>query len=240
MSTACNLPYCDEDKEMLDAAARGENNTIAPEVMEWLEKAEEALKIAEERWERLESLEMNLQGVIEPSIACEDPKEVIANADPDTVIISYGPKVPVFITDFEDTGQELSKHIKDYPEDFPEVKVYTPVLPTIKNLSRMLGLERGDCRILSPFSPWGDKIHLHHYQQDPKGPLMMIGERFHREVPHTNKGLSPEDRRRYAEIQRPKIWKMAAETYLGSLTKEFIDAIKLRKEEEDGQRRKNT
>jgi len=43
MPIACNLPYCDEDKEMLDRAARGEANVIDPRVLALLPQANESI-----------------------------------------------------------------------------------------------------------------------------------------------------------------------------------------------------
>jgi len=43
MPIACNLPYCDEDKEMLDRAARGEANVIDPEIETAIPEAEKVI-----------------------------------------------------------------------------------------------------------------------------------------------------------------------------------------------------
>lgn len=235
MAIACDLPNCEEDNKMLDAAARGENNIISPEVKEAMERFEKETKPgldrAEARWEVAESLGIEMENILEPATACGDTRELIANADPNTVIISYEDKVPIFATDFKDTGQEVSKSIKDYPKDLPEVKVYTPVLPTKENLARMLNGE-------NPKSPWGVKVNLHHYEQDPKGPLMMMEQTQHQQfsgvIHEKGKSLLPEERDRYKRVERSNIWKMAAEAYLSDLIEDFKDAIKEKEGEKNG------
>lgn len=146
--------------------------------------------------------------------------EKVKNTDAEkTIIITTEKKNPVFATDHKESGEKLSEHIKNYPKDCPEVKVYTPVFPTVKNLERML---QGK----APFSPWGQKIELHHYQQDPKGPLMMTHTKFHDQVPHVRNGLTPEERAKYENIQKPNIYKAAAKAYLG----DRLPDLKLAKE----------
>lgn len=146
----------------------------------------------------------------------------IGDADPyKTIVITTERNVPVFTTDFKHSGEKLSEHIKNYPRDYPEVKVYTPVFPTKDNLKRMLIMGN------APLSPWGQKVELHHYQQDPKGPLMMIHEKFHDEVPHLKNGLRPEERAKYNNVQKPNIYKMAAKAYLGDRLEDFKAAMKL-------------
>jgi len=235
----CNNFQTEQTDKLVEASLRGENSGIqscSPEIREEIEKnipkIREELERANKRWERIESLknkysEIKIGKVLEPELACRNPKELIANASPDTVIISHGPEIPIFATDFKDSGQELSHHIKDYPKDFPEVKVYTPVLPTKENLERML---RGE----NPISPWGIKVNLHHHEQDPKGPLMMMGQSQHQKfsgvVHERGKFLSLEERRRYNRVERPSIWKMTAEAYLGKLTQDFKDVTEEKKE----------
>ncbi len=216
----CNNFQTEQTDKLVEASLRGENSGIQScprEIREEWERItpeiKEELDRADERWDRVESLNNEYSGI-----------EVGKVLEPE-----------LFATDFKDTGQELSRAIKDYPKDLPEVKVYTPVLPTKENLSRMLGLTKEHGKPLAPLSPWGIKINLHHYEQDPKGPLMMVEEKFHREVPHPKEGLSPEDRYRYDEIQRPKVWKMAARAYLGEdLLRDFESAIKEEKEKNHG------
>jgi len=146
--------------------------------------------------------------------------EKIKNGDPyKTIVVTTERKIPLFATDFKDSGEELSKHIKDYPKDYPEVRVYTPVLPTTDNLKRMLN---GD----APLSPWHQKVELHHYEQDPKGPLMKVETELHHEVPHPKEGLTQEERDTY-NMQRENIYKMAARAYLGDRLEDFKTAVKL-------------
>jgi len=54
---------------------------------------------------------------------------------------------------------------------------------------------------------------------------MMKEERFHREVPRFNRGLTPKERHGYEEIQKSKIWKVVAEAYSDDLTQDFINTI---------------
>jgi len=229
MGTECQLPRSEEDRRMIDEAMNRVQD-LSPETKEWFEKEiKPGLDRAEERWKVAESIGIEMENMLEPATACGDPKELIANANPDTVIISHEEKVPIFATELENTGQEVSKSIKDYPKDFPEVKVYTPVVPTVDNLRKMLGVNKSKCP-LAPISPWGDPIELHHYEQDPKGPLMMVQERFHDEVPHPKEGLTREERATYNR-QRQNIYRMAAEAYLGEeLTEDFKNAIKSKEE----------
>lgn len=146
--------------------------------------------------------------------------EKVKSADPyKTIAVTTERRIPLFATDFKDSGEELSKHTKNYPKDYPEVKVYTPVFPTIDNLKRML---KGD----APLSPWYQKVELHHYKQDPKGPLMMVETKFHDEVPHPEEGLTQEERATY-NVQRENIYKMTARAYLGDRLEDFKTAVEL-------------
>jgi hypothetical protein len=231
----CGNEPNDADDKAVEESINGENCEPAPELFELpAPESTPALPqpdVAAERWDRIESISneysgINVEKVIEPEVALGNPRDLIANADRDTVIISHGPPVPLFATDFQNSGQELSKSIPDYPKDWPEVKVYTPVLPTKENLERMI-------QGYAPLSPWGEKINLHHYEQNPKGPLMMIEEKFHHEVPHYRGGLAKDEREIYNRIQRPNIYKMAAETYLGKLIEDFKDAIEREEEENE-------
>jgi len=251
----CGNELDDKDDKALEKSANGENCEPVPNLLELpapestpalpqpetptpalplrLENTpsiEEELEKGEERWDRAESLGINPENILEPEVACGDTKELIANADPNTVIISHGPRVPIFATDFRDSGQKLSKRIPDYPKDYPEVKVYTPVFPTKENLKKML-------QGYNPISPWGEKVNLHHYQQEAKGPLMMMEASQHQGfsgvIHEKGKGLSREERIRYNEIERPNIWKMAAKTYLGENLTKIFEEIILEEEENE-------
>jgi hypothetical protein len=236
----CNNYDSDKIQGLIEESLKGESSGIescSTEIRETIEKdrskIKEDLKRADERWKRIESLnneysEIEIRDVLELDTACGHAKELIKNADSNSIIISRQEKIPIFATDLEDIGQELSKSMKEYPKKFPEVKIYSPILPTKENLSIMLIKRK------NPKSPWGKTVNLHHYLQNPEGPLMMVEDSLHQKssgvIHKKNKSLSKEERYRYDTIQRPNIWKSVAEAYLGKrLLKDFKDAIKLEK-----------
>jgi len=242
MATECQLPYTQEDKEMLDEAANRVWE-LSPEILERdlpeIEKivAEKEAAI-QKKIEKVTSLigaepikdvllvhdkPPNTQG--EPTQGeIEELKERILAADPRSAIIPLGNReLPSFFTSgFKDTGEEITAQLTDYPEDFPKVMVYSPAQPTLENLGLMLDRQ-------NPFNPWGEKAHFHHLDQKPDQ-LMQIGEKLHQGATkelHDKKALSDEAREKYENQQRPDIVERMVKEYLGKYAdcKEIRDAL---------------
>ena len=176
-----------------------------------------------------------------PSGVCAEPNsaqketfmERILSADPQAVIVPFGREreiPPFFIQDFKGI-QEFQLEIEGKVTPIL-IEVHTPILPTIENLERMLAGK-------NPLTPWereikpGEKekkeeIEFHHRQQKAEGPLMVLWQGYHKEMPAEKgeKAMSKDDRSHYENIQRPNICKAIAELYLGNWTQAFEQAKK--------------
>lgn len=222
MADACVLQPGEEDHGKLDDGERGQNNILVPEVERYLESVKVAIESQIERIDSIigaEQVERIWVASKEAPVSERDiseEREKISRLDGRTVIIlPYAEQIPAFVSQFRDTGQKISESIKEYPESLPEVKVYTPIIPTVDNLRRMI---KGN----NPISPWGKEIELHHDKQSPAGPLMMVERDYHRRkgahgLLHRlgkGEGLSPQEYAAYRN-QKKAIWKTIAKSYLG-------------------------
>lgn len=144
-------------------------------------------------------------------------------ADTKTVIIPLGNErnlPPFFIQEFRNSGQEFQLEIEGKVNPIL-IQVYTPILPTIENLSRMI---KGN----NPITPWGEEIEFHHVQQKAEGPLMVLWQGYHKRIPteRGEKAMPEPDRKHWKEVQRKAICEEIARLYLGNWANAFEQAKK--------------
>ena len=147
--------------------------------------------------------------------------ERIKNSDPnDALLISREEDPsPFFTPGFNDVGDKVEFSQDDEEdsdksketEEWPEIKVYSPVQPTIENLGNLLAGK-------NPYNPWDDKVTWHHIEQerDNIGVVTMKShERQDSGVMHKpDKKLGEENRQEWRGI-KPKIMREIAKNYLG-------------------------
>jgi len=239
MATECQLSCSDEDDKLLDAAQERGVQDWSPETYEeampWvLEALTEKEEIIRERIQKVTSLmeAEPIEDIMLVHDSSEEPSSVeirelknrILEADPKSALIPIGEReLPSFFTPgFKDVGEDLSEQLKDYPDDFAKVKMYSAIQPTLENLGRMLK-ER------NPYSAWGEKINFHHFEQK-SDVLVAMEKRLHQEATkelHQSKPLGEKARVKYQKQERPNILRTTAETYLGKYaqSKEIKDAL---------------
>ena len=169
----CNGFLTKEHDILIRESATGKHTGPGEETQRIIDEMRPVLEKVDKRWERAESLSVDPERLIAPDLLGLTDEQLIKiiKDDPDKIIISGGDFIPFFATDFEDSGQELKEHVKKYPQEFPETKVYTPVLPTVENLKRML-------KDKNPHSTTGELINFHHYEQENKL-IMLIEQQQH-------------------------------------------------------------
>lgn len=157
----------------------------------------------------------------------EELAERIMKADPNDAILPLKNEElsPFFVPGFKDAGDKA--HLS---EKFPEVKVYSPIQPTIENLGNMLSKR-------NPYNPWDEKNTWHHKDQKVQ-PVMIIKQKMHRKDSGVLHGKEALDGRKQWEKDKPQIMKEITKEYLGkfaehksvinALIKKSDEAIKLR------------
>ncbi len=142
-----------------------------------------------------------------------------------------GDKVEFFQDDEEDSDKNKET------EEWPEIKVYSPVQPTIENLGNLLAGR-------NPYNPWDDKVTWHHIEQekDNIGVVTMKshGRQDYGVMHEKGKKLGEENRQEWERMQ-PNIMKKLTKDFLGGYSKhkKVIDALYEKVEEAKQLRRKS-
>lgn len=206
MAEGCNLFLDGDDIEKIRGSLEGEQPYVDPEIVETNKSIiETAIK---ENIEKIIPASYTVLGKeirILPQLHSESEVsqsfEKLRTVDPDkTILITK--KGNAFLNEWE-RGWE-----KNYPKNLPKVEEAARILPTLRNLVRMVNGH-------APFDENGEKLELHHYAQKMKGPLVLLDSKEHdfREY-HDPKKESEIDHNKYKR-QRETFWKWWAESYLG-------------------------
>lgn len=151
----------------------------------------------------------------------EELAERIKNSDPNDalLILREEDPSPFFTPGFNDVGDKVEFSQDDEEdsnknketEEWPEIKVYSPIQPTIENLGNLLEGK-------NPYNPWDDKVTWHHIEQekDNIGVVTMKshGGQDYGVMHEKGKKLGEENRKEWQKI-KPKIIKQIARNYLG-------------------------
>lgn len=233
----CGNEVTPEDIEAIQKAAQGKNSGFDESILTPEEK-EEFNRGLQQKSEELEEQVQKMREVggensvnnviIEKyeggEVDEEQAKELaeeIRESDPNDALLILRDEAPssFFTPGFNDSGEKVEFFQEDEKdpnvikatEEWPEIKVYSPVQPTIENLGNLLAGR-------NPYNPWDDKVTWHHIEQQ-KDNIGVVTVKSH--VKHDSsvmhekgKRLGDENRREWRKI-KPKIMKEIARNYLG-------------------------
>ena len=239
----CGNEVTNEDFRKIEEARQGKHSGLDESILtpeKWEEinkKTREAQKEKERIDEQVRKMKdihgakpindviMKYEGDGVSEEEAEELAERIKNSDPNDALLILREEdlSPFFTPGFNDVGDKVEFSQDDEEdsdksketEEWPEIKVYSPVQPTIENLGNLLAGR-------NPYNPWDDKVTWHHIEQERDNigvVTMKAHERQDSGVMHKpDKKLGEENRQEWRGI-KPKIMREIAKNYLGKYAK---------------------